>query len=315
MRKTPEFVMGTVQLGMPYGVVNRFGMPTQAEAVVAIRSALGAGVKYIDTARAYGEAEKRIGLAMTSGYSAVVVTKLDPLSAFGTQTSRPEIKGAVLGSLELSRRALGLEKLQTVLLHRAAQKLTWGGYVWRVLQEQQAAGAIHKIGVSVVTPDEALHALDDDAVEHIQLPFNILDRRWSQAGVIEALRKRPNVVVHVRSVFLQGLLSGDPTGRWPIIEGFDPAKCLAQLHGWSDRYSRAGTLDLCLAYVLGQDWIDGVVLGMETKEQLRENMILFARPPLVAEEISWIDSHPELAPLALVDIPSWPTNRLLAGTS
>ena len=48
-------------------------------------------------------------------------------------------------------------------------------------------------------------------------------------------------------------------------------------------YDRDGVADLCLAYARGQDWIDGVVVGMETEDQLDANLRLFvARTALAA---------------------------------
>lgn len=233
MGKTPQLVMGAVQLGMPYGAANVSGMPSESAAIEIVRRALRGGIHWIDTARAYGEAERRVGLATSSRDELVIVTKLDPLTQHDRRSGCAEIERAVLTSLETSRSALRRKRLQTVLLHRAAHMQAWDGIAWRIMKEQRAAGAIERIGVSVTTTDEAFAAIADDATEHVQLPFNLLDRRWRRSGVIDALRQRPDVVVHVRSVFLQGLLNGDRHGRWPIIDGFSPAQCLAELRAWS----------------------------------------------------------------------------------
>jgi aryl-alcohol dehydrogenase-like predicted oxidoreductase len=53
---------------------------------------------------------------------------------------------------------------------------------------------------------------------------------------------------------------------------------------------RDSPADLCLAYVRAQPWIDGVVVGMETVNQLALNLALFSRPPLTEREIALVDT-------------------------
>ena len=50
--------------------------------------------------------------------------------------------------------------------------------------------------------------------QHIQLPFNLLDRRWKTAEFAAAAAARPDVTIHTRSTFLQGVLVSG-IDRWP----------------------------------------------------------------------------------------------------
>ena len=52
-----DLCLGTVQFGMKYGINNRQGQPSMNDSVEMIKYAVDNGVKYIDTARAYGDAE------------------------------------------------------------------------------------------------------------------------------------------------------------------------------------------------------------------------------------------------------------------
>jgi spore coat polysaccharide biosynthesis protein SpsF len=162
------------------------------------------------------------------------------------------------------------------------------GAVWNAIKVLRDEGVIYDLGVSVYTPQEALAALADRDVRHIQLPFNALDWRWRDSGVLEALAKRPGVTVHARSALLQGLLANGAEARWP--ECVDPANLSASLHRLTRELDRDSPADLCLAYVRAQPWIDGVVVGMETLRQLALNLALFKRPPLTAAEIAAVDA-------------------------
>ena len=64
-------MLGTVQLGLPYGVGNRTGQPSQQEAVRIIAAACEAGVNCFDTAAAYGTSEQVLGTRFGSSGSQI----------------------------------------------------------------------------------------------------------------------------------------------------------------------------------------------------------------------------------------------------
>jgi spore coat polysaccharide biosynthesis protein SpsF len=70
-------------------------------------------------------------------------------------------------------------------------------------------------------------------------------------------------------------------------------------------YGRDGVADLCLAYARGQDWIDGVVVGMETEDQLDENLRLFVRAPLSAQDCAAIRRRIPRLPERLLNPALW----------
>jgi len=76
--------------------------------------------------------------------------------------------------------------------------------------------------------------------------------------------------------------------------------------GLASDTGRASAADLCLAYARGQDWVDGVVVGMETEEQLDANLGLFVRPPLAPQDCARIEARVPELPAALLDPAQWP---------
>ncbi len=72
-----------------------------------------------------------------------------------------------------------------------------------------------RLEFSVSSPLEALSALACPDVVHLQLPFNVLDWRWRKAGFKTCLASRPNVTVHARSTYLQGILASNDVRVWP----------------------------------------------------------------------------------------------------
>lgn len=283
-----ELVLGTAQLGLAYGAANRTGQPSDRQSELILRSAVGAGVKWIDTAAAYGTSEHRIGAALPGSKGVRIVTKLAPLDDIEETAPIGTVRQAVANSIHASCARLGIDRIEVLLLHRAAHLTSHNGAIWQRIKEFRDEGTLYDLGVSVYTPTEALTALADPNVRHLQLPFNVLDWRWRDSGVIEALAKRPNVTVHARSALLQGLLAGGDAS-WPAVAGIEPTALKTTLRRLARDLGRDSPADLCLAYVRAQPWIDGVVVGMESLSQLALNLALFKRPALTANEIFAVD--------------------------
>ncbi len=287
MRKArpAELVLGSVQLGLAYGAANRTGQPTHGAALKLVHRAADGGITKFDTARAYGDSENRLGEALEARTGIRTVTKLSPLNELPPDASRDTVRNAVDESIWASLLALRRARLDCLLLHRASHMTDFGGAAWDRLLELLEDGTILSLGVSVQTPEKsALIALGSCDVQHIQLPFNLLDWRWRDAGAIDCIRGRAHLTVHARSVFLQGILAAGDAALWPRIAGVSSPNLVDLLGELARRFERRNAADLCLAYARGQDWIDGVVIGMETEEQLDANLLLSTLPPLSPED-------------------------------
>lgn len=301
-----ELVLGAVQLGLPYGAANRTGQPSRPAALRLVHHAVDAGITSFDTARAYGDSEDRLGEALLAHRTVRTITKLSPLTELAADAPRQTVRAAVDASIAQSLAALKRARLDCLLLHRAQHMTSHGGAIWERLLEHLEDGTVLALGVSVQSPPEALAALACPDIQHIQLPFNILDRRWRHSGVIARIHARSHVTVHVRSVFLQGVLAADDPAVWPHVVGVDPIGLTRLIAALVDDFGRESAADLCVAYARGQDWVDGLVVGMETEGQLDANLQLFLRPPLAPRDCARIEAEiPEL-PIALLDPAQWP---------
>ena len=301
-----DLTLGTAQLGMQYGAVNQSGKPSRPLAVAIVRHAIAHGVTALDTARAYGDSEEVLGEALTPELRsrARVITKLDPLDSLSGDAGRAEVRAAVEESVRQSCDALRTDRLETVLLHRWQHRRAWQGAAWGRLLEFNEQGKIGALGASVYGPAEAMDALEDRRVKHIQLSVNVLDWRWKTAGLDRAIANRPDVAVHARSALLQGILI-HPADRWPNLQGFDAVGCIRQLEAFARRFERESVADLCFAYVRSQPWVHSVVVGCETMQQLDDNLRWFRRPRLSAEQRDELEEALPRAPEALLDPTKW----------
>jgi spore coat polysaccharide biosynthesis protein SpsF len=301
-----ELVLGSVQLGLAYGAANRTGKPSREAALRLVGQAIDGGISQFDTARAYGDSEDRLGEALADKKAVRTITKLSPLNDLALDASRDAVRAAVDASIAESLTALRRERLDCLLLHRAEHMHSHRGAIWERLVERLEDGSVLSLGVSVSSPLEALAALACPDVVHLQLPFNLLDWRWRKAGFKTCLASRPNITIHARSTFLQGILASSDVDVWPRIDGVYPQALINIIASLAHQLGRENAADLCLAYARGQDWIDGVVVGLETEDQLEDNLRLFIRRPLTAEERAIVEARIPHLPLKLLNPALWP---------
>jgi spore coat polysaccharide biosynthesis protein SpsF (cytidylyltransferase family)/aryl-alcohol dehydrogenase-like predicted oxidoreductase len=300
-----RITLGTVQLGLNYGVANKSGKPSEAEASAILCAAVNAGITHLDTARAYGESESRIGkLLSPDAKSAVkIITKLQPWDSLPDDAPEREINSAVDASVYGSCRDLRRERLDVVMFHRIADMFRWQGAVTNRLQELCARGVIGAIGASVYAPGEAIQALLDRRITHLQIPFNLVDARWLDGAFADALAQRPEIFVHARSVFLQGLLiNGADT--WPEWVA-QPQRYIQRIADLVDDFKRKNAADLCMAYVRSFSWVSTLVLGVETLHQLEDLLSCAALPALTQDQSRSVRSRLDNVPARLFNPSLW----------
>jgi len=272
-----KFILGGAQFGVDYGIANTSGQVKKEEVGRILDAAIKAGVSSVDTARAYGNSEEMIGVALleSSNLSRLkVITKIPELQGFSSETVSSDVLNQTIDNhVAMSLKSLKTDCLDAILLHRAAYLHSWNGTVWSRLKAHRQKGSVKRLGVSVQNTDELLLALEDTDVEVIQLPFNILDWRWDKAipKILEVKSKR-KLEIHARSVFLQGLLLTDDASLWEKAHITNSS----EITGWltqTKEYCNCSSLrELCLKYVASLNWVDGIVVGVDSLSQFSENI-------------------------------------------
>jgi len=259
-----RLVIGTAQFGLDYGVANRRGKVRLNEVATILTLARGAGVQTLDTAVAYGDCETRLGEIGVGGWD--VITKLPAVPQ-----QCVDIDAWVHGAVNASLRRLRMNRLYGLLLHRADDLLAPGGeQIFRTAAELKKCEVVERIGVSIYDPKQLDHLCDLFPIDLVQAPLNVVDRRLLDSGWMARLA-RDGVELHVRSVFLQGLLVMPESER---PQRFDPWRPL--WNDWDAWLMRSGlsAIEGCLRFVLSYPEVSRVVVGVDSEEQLRQ--LLFA---------------------------------------
>ena len=275
-----SMILGGVQFGLSYGITNTHGKISELDSIEIIRIAISKGVKYIDTAAAYGDSEKIIGKALEGDWfnHINVITKLLPIKDINSKDYSEEYFSQIVRNMVFdSCKNLNSTKIHTVMLHRAKQ--LENNLIIKELLSLKKDGILNKIGVSVQNPKELKQALINENISTIQMPFNILDHRWdSLIDYIQSARNDRGVEVHARSALLQGLLCTNDIEKWESAAIFNYKEIVSWLNRKYKQHKKISIPDLCVGYVNSQDWIDSVVLGVDNKTNLYLNLKSISEP-------------------------------------
>lgn len=283
--------LGTAQLGLDYGIANRAGRPDRATAAAILERAHRAGVRCIDTAPAYGTAEAVLGELLPAAGTWRLVTK----------TTGGAVPGDLGRALAASLQRLRRSTIAGLLVHDRRDLLgPAGDRLWAELCQLRDAGLVERIGVSVYHPDEVRTLLARYPLELVQLPLSVFDQRARSSGVLAALAAA-GVEVHVRSVFLQGLLLMDPDRLPAALAAARP-----RLGTFAARARELGLspLQAALGFVAGIAGVAVAICGVEAPAQLDELVAALATriEPEVFADLATDD-------LGVVDPSTWQVSR------
>jgi aryl-alcohol dehydrogenase-like predicted oxidoreductase len=256
--------LGTAQFGSAYGISNQCGRPTSRDIDELLELAWLAGVGVLDTAAAYGDAEREIGAAMGCIDAFRIVTKTFPIAdPVITRRHGRDLVERFMRSLDHLRQSA----VHGLLIHHAELLLRPGGeHLADALQLLRDQHLVSKIGVSVYGADEIDATFDRFPFDIVQLPFSVADQRLLASGHLRRLKVR-GVEIHARSVFLQGLLLMSP-GQLPAP--LSPIAPALDRFGQACQGAGCSPLAACLQFALAAPEIDCVVVGANRPDELAD---------------------------------------------
>lgn len=258
MPATGKLILGTVQFGLDYGINNRTGKPAAGSVAAILDLAFQQGIRILDTAEAYGNAQEVIG-----DYHRASSHRFDIVTKFGA--GRKDLSDNLIERVAQDLKTLEVGHLYAYMFHSFKDFETYYGHYRTDIEVLKKQGLIKKFGVSIYTNSE-FESLLAYPVDLVQLPFNILDNN-AQRGALIAAAKEKGMEVHTRSAFLQGLF---------FMESL-PDK-LKALKPYLDQITKASVThqislaDIALNYAMQQEQIDRVLIGVDTVAQLNQNL-------------------------------------------
>ncbi len=251
MNLNSKIGLGSVQFGIPYGVSNYEGQTSSEEVKKILNYANKIGIPVIDTASAYGNAEEVLGRNDLNSFK--IISKFMP----------QEVGESISVQLEKSLENLKIDSLYGYLAHRPLSLIN-NQSQWEELLMLKQENRIKKIGFSLNEPGELDLLLKKGMIpDLIQVPYNYFDNRFKE---ILINLKEEGCEIHTRSAFLQGLFFTDVQKLPSYFDQFKKNIRDLQIQ-FEDNLS-----SVLLKYVLSLEFIDVVIIGVENKEQLKDNL-------------------------------------------
>lgn len=278
-----ELCLGTVQLGMRYGIQNN-GRPDRKEIDAILSAALENGICWFDTAPVYGEAESILGRYISEHPERAehmrIISKLAANAFFGIP--RKDWSRAVLEHIQTTLERLHKQCIAVYMFHNAAH--IFDADAVKALETARQEGLAERIGVSIYTPEEAMRALAYPQISVIQIPYNVFDRRLDRCGFFAEAKKK-NVRIYARSTLLQGLLTMTPE-QLPVHMKF-AAPYVEKFHSICIRGS-ISPLRAAVGFVKSHQDIHYLVFGSDNEKQLHEYLSIAAETlsPKVVNELN-----------------------------
>jgi len=265
-----KIAIGTAQAGSEYGVANTSGILVENEIKKILEKAENEGVDTIDTASNYGNSEAILGNLNIHNFN--VITKLPAVPK-----NCLNIRKWVAGVIEKSLLSLKVEKIYGILFHEPNQLLSeYGDELYRVLEEYKNKNIISKIGISNYSPTQLDLIIHKFPIDIVQAPLNLVDRRILNSGWLDKLSAR-NIEIHIRSVFLQGLLL-IPYNQIPN-EFLMWDKVWIRWNNWLSS-NNVSAAHACISFANSFEQINKIIVGVDCLNHFEEIVTNVKKKPL-----------------------------------
>ncbi|MDO8553019.1 MAG: aldo/keto reductase [bacterium] len=198
--------LGTAEIGFAYGL-GVPELPSEADAIKLLKTAVELGVTFFDTANYYGLAEDRIGKSgILKDPRVVVCTKCAKFLEDGEVLTPAQMEKKIFEQVEGSLRTLGIEILPLLLLHGPSAEQIEEGILEEIIGKLKTEGKIRFSGASTRGEEPPLALMKRNWADVVQVAFSIADQRMSARIFPRAVERGVGVVN--RSVYLKGAFAG-----------------------------------------------------------------------------------------------------------
>ena len=205
-----KLCLGTAQFGMNYGITNQSGRPKDNQIDLIIESALNNNIFYFDTANAYGNSEIILGNKLINNQDIKFITKFN--SGVKNSFTEEDINKLEI-NFEKTLKRLKTNNIDSFLMHDPNDMKKNNNHLLRNwLHRLKSKGKINRLGISIYEESD-LENIPLNEIEVIQMPISIYDQRLLKDSFINKLLEK-NISIHIRSIFLQGLLL-QVSKKWP----------------------------------------------------------------------------------------------------
>jgi aryl-alcohol dehydrogenase-like predicted oxidoreductase len=250
------------------------GRPPEAEVGEILSIAQRSGLRVFDTTTHSDHAETVIGAQIPRPCRFRVVVKISRADRGGDY-----VENAVRGALK----RLDLARAEAVVVQVAGDLFSpLGQDSWDRLLTLRDEGLFDLVGVSAFASDDPLGLVKRFKPDIIQAPASLLDQRLLVDGTLATLAEW-GVEVHLRSIFLQGLLFLPPDRVPGPFKG--AASRLSRVRRMIAE-GRSDPLQAALGFALSRPEASSVIVGVNSAAELSAIIAAALKPP---PDLDWDD--------------------------
>ena len=260
-----KFSLGTAQFGGNYGISNLTGKPNLLEIKKILIHAKKKKVKFLDLAEDYKGVIRVLGKLNINNFKIVLKLKIKSLDS----------QKKIINNFNKSLKLLKLKKIHAVLIHNIKDfKFEELKNFFKAFKYLKKKGLITKFGVSCYNMTEAKKIIKNYKITFIQIPLNIFDQDFLKKKNYQYLKKK-KIEVHVRSIFLQGLLLMKKKElpfyfkKWEyLFNNFEKKKII----------TKKNSFELCINFIKKNfKKFESVVIGINSAKELDEIINMFEK--------------------------------------
>lgn len=269
--KNNKIILGTTQFGIHYGVSNRIGATSSENINKILKLSRLKKIQCIYTSNYYGKANKVLGKKNIKKFNIIIKFKEDD---FINKDILIEIKKSEK-LLKANIRTIIVDKFESIQIKKAKK-------IYTSLKNLKKNKIIQHFGYAIYSFKNLKKICKNFKPDIIQSPYNIIDRRIEKKKYLNFLQKK-NIEIHVRSIFLQGLLLMDFK---KIPKKFNKWSSLFKNWDYWLKKENQKALDVCYSFVLKNKFINKILIGVNDFSQFKEIVKIKVRKNLNYPNIS-----------------------------
>ena len=271
-----------------------YGEVTDQQAMAVLEAYFDEGGNFIDTARGYGESERRIGeaLKLFGNRDRIILASKTPHTDSVGQI--PEIRK----DLETSLKLLQADCIDLNYIHNPPDDTDTMNRVLDEFSKLRLEGKIRAVGASIKGPNVTQETvalcrryIDTGRIDALQLIYSILRQR-NQESITYA--KKHDVGIVARTALENGFLTGKYKPEGPSFEGRhrsrwggDRLRAILQealeMEEWAISPPYHSLAQVALAFALSCDGVSTVIPGAKNRYQVAGNAEVAELPAMDAD--------------------------------
>lgn len=276
-----ELGFGALEIGRnwPYWRKDKpdFIRPDDSEAKKIIFKALDYGINFFDTAPAYQDSERILGMAL-KGIRKNVILATKCGEWFDGQNSVYDYSyNETKKFIENSLRLLQTDYIDLLQIHSANLDVIKKGETLAAMKEAQQAGKVRYIGFSTDFEDAALLGIESGEYDAIQVSHNAL--KLSMVRNVFPIAKEKNIGIIVKDALSRGQL----TEKNSDVAEKELKNKILQLSEISKKFSVSLT-ELAVRFSITAQEVSTVIIGTKKIENLETN-VRFVNNGILPDEI------------------------------